>query len=438
MTDPTTTSSPGGMTAILASLTIAGKASPPSNGRDVIIRLEQSFHSLALTDFTLTEFCVKGKEQDTSRAAALKAKLSAAAVLAPTVSPSSPQSSAKSAPSVKAEPIAGDLTPAGLPLCPDPADVTVLSYAPPTISSTANSLSNFTSLAVVHYLDPITEVNETDDFRRKRALAQTLLEHVFAPNHAHVFRANTNGDIAAIWSAARALCIGDVKASRLDTITSLVDMARHPPSTWTELACLLNQLQQQLASEMTQSTSGMELGTRLLPEFALRALQSSNFDHLRVDIAMLHKVQGNITLPRILHDIGTAHSLTVGQPAQHRALAADAPTPTTSTRSGVCFAFRDHGSCRNHNSCRFRHIDNGPTNSKPSQLSGACYECGKTSHGMRDCPVRLKRRQLQTTQSASIAAQTVEVARLTALLATTPPPRQPPLQPSPSSNPRWT
>jgi hypothetical protein len=41
---------------------------------------------------------------------------------------------------------------------------------------------------------------------------------------------------------------------------------------------------------------------------------------------------------------------------------------------------------------------------------------------MRDCPVRLKRRQLQTTQSASIAAQTVEVARLTALLATTPPP----------------
>jgi hypothetical protein len=423
------------ITAMLAEILVADRHSPPNNGKAAFERVERSLSALGLFDFTASEFCQPSDVQDTTRVAQLRAKQAKDAAAALSASSSSSGNDGSS-PSPKVE-VKYDGN--GQELDPETHEILshMAAYAPRSMVSTTNALSNFSSMAVVRYHDPITELPETQALAGQRAVAQSLLERVFMPHHAHVIVSCKQGDIAAIWSLARQLCVGDATAARLDTITSMVQMVRSPPPSWPELSHLITQIQMQLTREQPQG-GGMELGWRLLPEFIMRALQSTNYDHLRVEIALLHKISSAVTTERIQQDMTAAHALSVSRPPPARALVSQhlpapthAPTPEQPPRTKKpCFNIRDHGTCKYGDACRYDHGAAAP--SGPPQLSGVCAACSSPSHGINQCPVhkasQLVRRKAGTAraeqaslaskaQSAEVAKLSADVTRLSALLS---------------------
>jgi hypothetical protein len=313
----------------------------------------------------------------------------------------------------------------------------VAAYAPRDLASTTNSLDNYSSVSTVLYVDPLTDAQETQSFASQRAVAFRLLERVFLPNQAHVVVSCKYGDIAAIWSLARALCVGDADKLRLDAIVSMVNMVRSPPKSWPELSQMLTQIQLRLTRDVP-ATRSFEVGAGLLPAFALRALQSSNYDYLRVDIALLHKVVGAITTSRIQQDMTAAHSQAISRPSGRALMGsarppAHSPPADPSRHAGppsrqetlqACFNFRDRGTCRFGDKCRFDHGGGaGKVGKDRPQLTGVCAACSSPAHGMNQCPVhkqRLRKGEKAEQAKAHLAQLTSQVSSMRALLASRP------------------
>ena len=440
------------ITAIISDIIVADRHTPPHNGKEVIEKLEHALNGLALYDFTAKEFCQPSSTQDTSRIAKLRVKQALQAANEAAAAKAAQDhikseldnddaNNTEEQKTVRAE-LARTLhldsvtseilasMKARAPKAP------VAAYAPRDLSSTTNSLDNYTSVSTVLYMDPLTDAQEVQSLASQRSIAMRLLEKVFLTNHAHVIVSCKYGDIAAIWSLARALCIGDAENLRLDTITSMVQMVRSPPSTWPELSHLVTQIQLRLTRDVPVRKS-FEVGDGLLPAFTMRALQSSNFEHLRVDITLLHKVAGDITVSRILTDMNAAHSLSLTRP-NGRALLGNAQTPnppasvppprrTTSSATGLqmCFNFRDKGTCRFGDKCRYDHGGGAGRTKDSPQLDGVCASCSSRSHGLSQCPTHKQRlRKAGTAKAelakANLAKLTSEVATLKAFMASIP------------------
>ena len=131
----------------------------------------------------------------------------------------------------------------------------------------------------------------------------------------------------------------------------------------------------------------------------MRALQHRNFEDLRVEVTMLGKLQEALTVERILQDIGEAHTKRQLLLSGAHALVASVPaTPLTyydqhaafqaSANAGRSdpqpwFFFRDNGHCKFGDNCRFAH---GPRSASTPSLTGTCYNCNSSAHGIQDCP----------------------------------------------------
>jgi hypothetical protein len=300
------------------------------------------------------------------------------------------------------------------------------------MASTTNSLADYSATSTVRYLDPLTDKLESQSLVSQRSVAQRLLEKVFMPHHSHVIVSCRHGNISAIWALARALCVGDATSSKLDAVTTMVNMVRTPPQSWPALSHMATQLQNRFNRDASAGDR-LLVGPGLLPEFVMRALQSSNFDYLRVDVALLHKVAGDITLAQIQQDMSAAHSLSVSRPGgramQAQAVEAPAgppvPPATAFVADGapICFNWRDRGTCRYGGDCRFQHIGPGKPKDAPkakdAQLTGVCAACSSPSHGISQCPVRAKKRKEGSEKANKARAEgKAEMAKLTEDMAT--------------------
>jgi hypothetical protein len=447
--DPNNVFSSASIAAVLADVVIADRHTPPHNGKEALERVEHALNGLGLYDFTAAEFCQPAATQDTSRVAQLRAKqakqaLDASNALAAAASahpaPSTPGRSVKvegkvgvSADVQLDEESTTILSTMVAHPAPPPSSSASAHYAPPTMTSTTNSLADYSATSTVRYLDPLTDKLESQALVGQRSLAQRLLEKVFMPHHSHVVVSCRHGDISGIWALARALCVGDATSSKLDAITAMVNMVRVPPQSWPALSHMATQLQLSLHRDST-GDNRLLVGLGLLPEFVMRALQSPNFDYLRVDVALLHKVAGHITIERIQHDMSAAHSLVMSRPGG-RALHAQAPpapvpdpppdVASALAASGVpvCFQFRDKGSCRFGDKCRYTHGNSGPAKgsgtAKDPSLTGVCASCSSPSHGINQCPVRLQRRKEGNEKANKARAEgKAQMAKLTEDMAT--------------------
>ena len=151
---------------------------------------------------------------------------------------------------------------------------------------------------------------------------------------------------------------------------------------------------------------------------------------------------GTLTLQRIKHDLTAAHSRSQqGRSATARALYAG-PTPTaTATATAakptaqdtVCFHFRDKGTCKWGDRCRYSHGSTS-TPGKSSQLTGSCVVCASPAHGINQCPVHQKKKKQAastkqkeaTAMLAKLSEEVAEMRALTAKPAPTPPPTSTP------------
>ena len=299
-------------------------------------------------------------------------------------------------------------------------------------------------MVVINYVDPITGTVESPEYAGDRAVAQRMMEKVFLPHHPHVVKSCPYGNISSMWAMAKTLCVGSSKQSLLNSITEMVSLVRAPPTTWPPLAAIVARLALRLDQDSGLDKS-LHVGPGLLPEFLLRALQHSNFDYLRLEVQMLHKVNNSdgsaISLPHIIQDMGVAHSLSLQQADNVHAFFAD-PAPTTST--ATCFHFEKHGTCRWGDKCRYSHTA-GPAKSSPNrpanQLDSTCLVCGSKSHGIQECPKhkeqlaekqktkRKAKSEAAGKQRAALAKMETEMAQMRAYFAdkvqTGPPPPDP-------------
>jgi hypothetical protein len=267
-----------------------------------------------------------------------------------------------------------------------------------------------------------------------------MLTAVFQTHHSFVVVSCRNGDIASMWAHARALCVGNDVENRLDAIAEMVAMARSPPHSWPGLSHAIAQLQLRLAHEAPRS-AGLDIGSRILPQFVLRALQHSNFNYMRVDITLLNKVSIDITVDRINQDMTTAHAGSLSRPGA-RAFHAQAEQDSAQIDQeslppaqamaatgtvGTCFNWRDGKTCTFGDRCRFSHdgVKGVSTDAKSSsQLTGSCITCGSASHGINECPVRAKQLRDAATKkkrdagNKKAAAASAHLAKVTAELAT--------------------
>jgi hypothetical protein len=278
---------------------------------------------------------------------------------------------------------------------------------------------------------------ESNELAQQRAVAQRMLEQVFATSHAHIISTNANGDIASIWAAALGLCIDAPKDTLMDSLAALVDLSRAPPSSWPATTRKISELK--IAFSEASSLPGFALGPRFLSEFTMRALQKPAFDYIRFDIALLNKVPGVITTDRIVQDLGAAHSTAVAAgavPTSHQQAHLANSSSSSSSSSGssgaprpksaekrICFAYRDHGNCRNKE-CIFVHA----ARPQDAQVrTGRCVECFSDTHGFRECPKRIAREKAHKVQTANLASVTKDLAELKAqVAAAAPPPVSPP------------
>ena len=430
------------ITQTLADLVIADKHVPPKNGKACMTQLERAFCGLDMHEFTLAEFNVPTNQPAaSSRVAQLLTMLAAEAATAAANAPASPTPSSPSSPpqSSPSSPPAVKIEPVGTGARSTMIDLTS-SYAPRSLTSTTNNLSSSTSSLIVRtYINPITKLVEEPSLAVSRSLCQRMLERVFIPHHAHVISTCANGDISAIWATARSLCLGNSKKTLLDTIAEMVAMVSSPPAAWSEMAVLLARISLRF-SENTSDDPNLRVGTSMLPEFTLRALQHSNFDYLRLEVTMLSKINvadgSSISLARIVQDMGAAHSQSLSQPTSQRAFIAPVVATTAAARKlQVCFHFRDRGTCRNGDNCRFSHIVKpgaaAPTTNtttattKPTaQLDVTCLVCNSKSHGIQDCR-RHKAQQKAATQTAQMAKVEAEMSELRALIASQAAPAKP-------------
>lgn len=442
-----------------AELIVADRGSPPANGQAVMGQLERAFHFLQFTELTVLEFnVVTDQPYAGSRIEQLRMKLASEDLASSAPAPPSSSSSASGSSSSGRSPASPESDSSAefkKELVDDKAALQARllladasSYAPRALTSTTNSLANAAPIVMLCYLDPLTGSVEAAEFAASRAVAQRLLERVFLPNHPHVIQSCPNGNIAAIWGMAKALCVGNDKKALLDAITAMVNMVRAPPTSWPALAALLARLDLRLAHTATDHES-LHVGSSLLPEFCLRALQHSNFDYLRLEVAMLHKINtadgSSVSLKRIVQDMGVAHSMSLTQGGSGRSATgflADYPAQPTPP---VCFFYRDHGHCRHGENCRFTHV--GPAKPRPASSSSSsrrpaspaspldtrCLACGAKSHGIQDCPrhkeQRKQAKEKEVKHRAELARVSEEVAEMKALLSAV---RSPPPGPTPA------
>jgi hypothetical protein len=231
-------------------------------------------------------------------------------------------------------------------------------------------------------------------------------------------------------------------------------MVRSPPSSWPPLAAILSRLSLRL-KESTDGDVSLRVGSGLLPQFCLRALQHSNFDYLRLEVSMLHKVNNGdgsaVSLARIVQDMGAAHSLHVSQGGvvpTHAPRALIAPVASPVPSPPICFFFRDHGHCKFGDKCKFRHVQGATSSSRPSSATtaassgDACLACGSPQHGIQDCPTHKAQRERSKEgrdradkTRAALAKVTTELASVRALVASAAPA---PLPPGPAPPPPAT
>ena len=221
----------------------------------------------------------------------------------------------------------------------------------------------------------------------------------------------------------RSLCAGDPAAVAMDLVAELVDLSRTPPKPWSVLAARLCQLQVRLL----ECSPALSLGVDLIAAHALRAL--SHFPELQVELSMLHKRSGSLSLAVIVSTVNKAvdaNPALGGVPlGPVRGFVARVPYTPGKLRP-VCFTFRDTGKCRRGNDCKFSHDakDIAAAASASAAVPGAsasvCYECGSTQHGLHECVLHADRKGMAKLQSR-LSAQDKELVALKAALNPAPP-----------------
>ena len=389
-------------------LVVADASLPPVNGSEVLRFVGDAFVTLGCAELQYVEFCrplqgvvASGRVQallDISKDLILAADKAAAAV------------------KVKEE----EAKKSGVVL-PAPTDA---SYTPPSFVPLACSIfANDVPKAGVGYQDPLNKnLPESVDLAKMRILAQRLLEAVLV-NHLHVIKSCAPGNIADMMARLRSLCAGDPAAVAMDLVAELVDLSRTPPKPWSVLAARLCQLQVRLL----ECSPALSLGVDLSAAHALRAL--SHFPELQVELSMLHKRSGSLSLAVIVSTVNKAvdaNPALGGVPlGPVRGFVARVPYTPGKLRP-VCFTFRDTGKCRRGNDCKFSHDakDIAAAASASAAVPGAsasvCYECGSTQHGLHECVLHAERKGMAKLQSR-LSAQDKELVALKAALNPAPP-----------------
>ena len=385
--------------AAVARIIVARAGVPPPNGSASLDRLKSTLQDHDLYYFTYKEFCVQAAVADSDpvgQLRALRAMKQSVAMAALRALP--PEASGEQRAAAEAA-VARTAVKLEHPLSSPSSTDASLAYAPSAVVATENTLDHVgTASTLMRFVDPLdSDRPESASKAGDRVLAQQLFETAFLPNHPNLLKAVAQGDIASMWARAQALCVGDDTASALRNIVMIGDLIRSPPATWPVLAQRLLDIQIALRPIADKVDSPLHLGPAYLPAAAMRALQHRNFEDLRVEVTMLGKLQEALTVERILQDIGEAH--TKRQLSGDHALAASVPaTPPNyydqhvafqaSANAGrsdpqPCFFFRDNGHCKFGDNCRFAH---GPPSASTPPLTGTCYNCNSSAHGIQDCP----------------------------------------------------
>ena len=380
---------------------VADSNLPPSNSVDVLRFVEDAFVTLGCIEFKFVEFCERAPDtKTTGRVQQLldmaKDKVKAA--------------KDKAAEKLKADEeakISGDV--------PDAAV-----YTPPSFAARSSSIyAPNAAAATPCYMDPLKSAPESIDLAKLRILAQRVLEAVLI-HHSHVIKSCVVGDIADMVARLRSLCAGDPASVAMDLVAELVALSVAPQRPWSALAAQLAELEVKLRALPAE----LSLGSGLLAAHALRAL--SHFSELSIELAMLHKRTGVLTLTTIINTINLAvdanPSLKGGQGAVRAHAAYVAPK---SKGRSVCFTFRDTGRCSRGADCRFSHdpkdIAAAVAPSAQAQVPhGSCYECGSVQHGVHACPLHQERKgaaKLQARLAEQAKAMCVQTQELVALKA---------------------
>ena len=392
-------------------LVVADASLPPTNGSEVLRFVGDAFTTLGCVELQYVEFCRPLKGVAAGGRVQMLLDVNKDKVFE--------AGKAKAAQVKKEE----DAKASGV-VVPDPADAAA--YTPPSFEPLACSIFAVdVRSAGVGYEDPLNKnLPESVELARARILAQRLLEAVLV-NHLHVIKSCAPGNIADMVARLRSLCAGDPAAVAMDLVAELVDLSRSPPKPWSVLASRLCQLQVRLL----ECSPALSLGVDLIAAHALRAL--SHFPELQVELSMLHKRSGPLSLAVIVSTINKAVDANpaLGGTALGpvRGFVARVPYAPGKLRP-VCFTFRDTGRCRRGSECKFSHdakdiaaaASSSSSGVAPGASTGVCYECGSTQHGVHECVLHAERKGMAKLQSR-LSAQDKELVALKAALGPAPP-----------------
>ena len=265
---------------------------------------------------------------------------------------------------------------------------------------------------VVHFQDPLEEgdVPESAGDRSKRMIAWTWycdsLKH-----HPEVVAVVTCGDIANLVMMVMSKCVGEESVKIITNIFDMTSLKKKPGEPWSVMCAELVRLH----SEMSQvEDPRYMIGPGVLPAFALRGLDFD--DAYKVNVELLRRDK-EVTVERIVQDISVkavaveaANTVTSSVAIKGLTASAHVGKDKGDGRGagkggggrGVCFLWRDKGTCRFGEDCRYSHA--------PSTRD-ACHECGSKDHGVHRCP-RKKARE----EAASIKAMSGKAGEASATM----------------------
>jgi hypothetical protein len=256
-------------------------------------------------------------------------------------------------------------------------------YAPTPLPRHDASLLGASAIGrkTTFFIDPLANplVPEDSTARRLRMTVWEALRKSLT-KHTDLVVQQKEGDVASLIALVAAIPKTLGVRGLLEDVRTMTKLKKTPNKRWADLVKEIKLLQESFSSVEDE---GMRVGDRMLAEFVMQDLESD--PDYAVEVSMLRKERGGIQLDRIIADIGRralsveAGKATLTLSGLQAKVEANARKPG---RSAVCFKFRDSGTCRFGDTCRFSH---------DTRSRGACYVCGDTGHGVNargECPER--------------------------------------------------
>jgi hypothetical protein len=258
------------------------------------------------------------------------------------------------------------------------------------------------------------EVPEDKNERMMRARVWARIEKAL-PHHHHIImtvvQAGDKGNVHALLGALEDEAWQVHEASLCDDLAAVINF-RKVGRTY---ASFKEQVLQLHANFNNIRDPEFALGPGWLPAFVLRAFQEDESYREQITAALERARSGPLTLPLLLDILaggakrdearlkrakqpksdGVKGFVTQTKPRKKNPPSASQQQSTTTqshtSTKRVCYQFRETGTCKYGQACRFSHGDAEATYGVdlPQGQRGQCYYCRSPDHGVNACPKKL-------------------------------------------------